>query len=539
MLAPTGCPRSATVLLCAVKLRLPSNSRIGNRLSGRARRYASSADDDSIKEPVESVLHRILDPAHAKSIGVAPSQQSTADSTKALVPMNIIYLPPPKWHKPLQPLPGHPVAERPVAERPVATPGMDSTESKPKASDETRCKQAEKGSGDNTHRAGAFHWLVGRLFTRAEQTTKTSQVSVAATAAAEAASEKWRHTVESARLKVDALRQLPKDDDWTTWLGKALNHLTGYDRIALHKQRVDDTGDAFQKARRHLDSIKIDHAKVIQTRMSSQREINSLLQRKHLWNEDDVARFTGLYRDEHQAETLEHSAAQELKNTEALVDKKYDELVAAIRERYHEEQIWSDKIRRASTYGTWAVLFMNIIALFLAQAIFEPRKRRKIVDGVEERLAVAMDEQQARMGDIGQTVELRLDNHESSIGAIATQLASVSAALASIAARQETELSVLGSQPAVDKSDFISFGGGGYSDTELDMYYAQQAQDARPRQLVPESMIWRVVQRPQRSQGADGQTFSRAQAGQLALESATLAGLLVAGLASAYLTFTT
>lgn len=30
--------------------------------------------------------------------------------------------------------------------------------------------------------------------------------------------------------------------------------------------------------------------------------------------------------------------------------------VTAIRERYHEEQLWSDKIRRLSTYGTLVVM---------------------------------------------------------------------------------------------------------------------------------------------------------------------------------------
>ncbi|KAJ1880292.1 sensitivity to high expression protein she9, partial [Coemansia sp. S17] len=331
------------------------------------------------------------------------------------------------------------------------------------------------------------------------------------------------------------------DDDWTTWLSKALNQLTGYDRIAEHKQRVQDTGDAFQAARRHLDSIKIRHAQVIQTRMSSQREINSLLQRKHLWNDDDVARFTGLYRDEHQAETIEHNAGQELRDTEVLVDKKYDELVAAIRERYHEEQIWSDKIRRASTYGTWAVLFMNIIALFLAQAIFEPRKRRKIVAGVDERLSAAMDDQQSRIGDMGQAFENRMASHEASIGAIAAHLANVSTTLASIAARQETEMAVLGSQllgppstangSAIDASDLMNIGGDGYSDTELDMYYAQQAHNARLQRLIPGSMIWRAIQQNNRQTAT---TFNRAEAGQLALESAALAGVLVAGLVSAY-----
>ncbi|KAJ2062566.1 sensitivity to high expression protein she9 [Coemansia sp. S146] len=594
MLGPTGCSQS-TALLCALKFGLPQlRVRVANRRVVRIHRYTSSISNNGTKEPVEPVQHRTIDPVHDKRIGDPLSRHRSADSTMALVPMNIIYLPPPKWHQPLRPLPtpGRPAADIPTTKLDTndATSKASTPEPESAVGDEAS-KIAGQAGNHEVHRVGAIQRLLSRLFTRVEPptdrlSTKTStetpltgspvtdkppvdssateapptdapmtdklpadspskahQVSIAATAAAEAASEKWRHAFDSARLKVDALRQLPKDDDWATWLGKALNQLTGYDRIAEHKQRVQDTGDAFQAARRHLDSIKIRHAEVIQTRMSSQREINSLLQRKHLWNDDDVARFTGLYRDEHQAETIEHSAGQELRDTEALVDKKYDELVAAIRERYHEEQIWSDKIRRASTYGTWAVLFMNIIALFLAQAIFEPRKRRKIVAGVDERLSAAMDDQQARIGDIGQAVEHRLASHEASIGAIAAHLANVSTTLASIAARQETEMAVLGSQllgpstgnsSVIDASDLMRIGGDGYSDTELDMYYAQQAHNTRPQRLIPGSMIWRAVQREQQSNSQTATTFNRAEAGQLALESAALAGILVAGLVSAY-----
>ncbi|KAJ2733650.1 sensitivity to high expression protein she9 [Coemansia sp. BCRC 34962] len=503
--------------------------------------------------------HRTIDPASAKPASAPSSQPMSVGSTMALVPMNIIYLPPPKWHQPLRPLPkpGCPSAESPASK-------LDTNESTAKASalesESTVSDEASKVASHDAPSTGAVRRLILRLFARAgpqkdspvadkppaetpltDTSSKAHQVSAAAAAAAEAASEKWRYALDSARLRVDALRQLPKDDDWTTWLGKALNQLTGYDRIAEHKQRVQDTGKAFQEARLHLDNIKIRHAQVIQARMSSQREINSLLQRKHLWNDDDVARFTGLYRDEHQAESIEIAAGRELRDTEALVDKKYDDLVAAIRERYHEEQIWSDKIRRASTYGTWAVLFMNIIALFLAQAIFEPRKRRKIVAGVGERLAAAMDEQQARIGGIGLNVENRLHSHEESIASIAAHLANVSATLASIATRQEAEMAVLGSQllgsphdssPAMEATDLMKIGGDGYSDTELDMYYAQH--NAQPQRLIPGSMIWRAVQQEKQSGRHTATTFSRSEAKQLALESAALAGIMVAGLLSAY-----
>ncbi|KAI9500084.1 mitochondrial distribution and morphology family 33, partial [Coemansia spiralis] len=195
-------------------------------------------------------------------------------------------------------------------------------------------------------------------------------------------------------------------------LGKALNKLTGYDRIAELKTKVETSGAEFHKARQQLEEIKSRHANALKERINSQREINGLLQRKHLWNEDDVARFTSLYRQEHMSETVEQNVGKEVQAAESLADQKYDELVNSIRERYHEEQIWSDKIRRASTYGTWAVLFMNVFALLMAQAIFEPRKRRKIVDGVDERLAAVLDEQQVKAGNENKILEQRLVSHE-------------------------------------------------------------------------------------------------------------------------------
>ncbi|KAJ2011707.1 hypothetical protein IWW57_006536 [Coemansia sp. S610] len=184
---------------------------------------------------------------------------------------------------------------------------------------------------------------------------------------------------------------------------------------------------------------------------------------------------------------------------------------------------------------------MNIIALFLAQAIFEPRKRRKIVAGVDERLAAAMNEQHTRIGDIGLSVGNRLQSHEESIASIAAHLARVSAMLASIASKQEAEMAVLGSQllgspqgnvPAMDATDLMKIGGDGYSDTELDMYYAQQ--NAQPQRLIPGSMIWRAVQQEKQSDKHTATSFSRSEARQLALESAALAGIMVAGLLSAY-----
>ncbi|KAJ2128636.1 sensitivity to high expression protein she9, partial [Coemansia sp. RSA 921] len=143
--------------------------------------------------------------------------------------------------------------------------------------------------------------------------------------------EKWQDSTTyrilvTWRQTLDSLRSLPKDDDWVTWAGKALNEITGYDRIALLKMQVDSSGEQFHAARRQLNDTKSQHARATKSRIANQREINSLLQRKHLWSEEDVARFTSLYRDEHQAESAETQSAKDLKEAEALVDHKYDEL---------------------------------------------------------------------------------------------------------------------------------------------------------------------------------------------------------------------
>jgi hypothetical protein len=97
-----------------------------------------------------------------------------------------------------------------------------------------------------------------------------------------------------------------------------------------------------------------------------------------------VIRFTDLYRSEHANEQSELKTKQEYKQAEANVEEKSRRLTTIIMERYHEEQVWSDKIRAASTYGTWGLIGMNIMAFLIVQGFVEPRRRRKQVERYEE-----------------------------------------------------------------------------------------------------------------------------------------------------------
>ena len=118
----------------------------------------------------------------------------------------------------------------------------------------------------------------------------------------------------------------------------------------------------------------------------SQREVNDLLQRKSSWSDGDVSRFTALVRQDHVHEQNEARAKAKVEETEDVVDREFNELMRAILARYHEEQVWSDKIRSASTYGSLAALGLNLVVFLLAIVIVEPWKRRRLAQTFEKKV---------------------------------------------------------------------------------------------------------------------------------------------------------
>jgi sensitive to high expression protein 9, mitochondrial len=65
--------------------------------------------------------------------------------------------------------------------------------------------------------------------------------------------------------------------------------------------------------------------------------------------------------------------------------------------RYHEEQIWSDKIRRASTWGTFLLMGVNLFLFGVVQIGLEPWRRRRLVVGFEEKVREVVLQQQHQL----------------------------------------------------------------------------------------------------------------------------------------------
>lgn len=94
-------------------------------------------------------------------------------------------------------------------------------------------------------------------------------------------------------------------------------------------------------------------------RSTSQKTINDLLSRKASWSDEDLIKYTSLLRSEHGEAREEEVAREEFDTAEREVGKAWDEVVKRTLERYHDEQIWSDRVRNVSSYTQLAVVGLN------------------------------------------------------------------------------------------------------------------------------------------------------------------------------------
>ncbi|PWW77753.1 hypothetical protein C7212DRAFT_292704, partial [Tuber magnatum] len=175
--------------------------------------------------------------------------------------------------------------------------------------------------------------------------------------------------------------------------GQKLNEITGYSDIEALKKSIEKQEQCVKASRQAVRKGKEEYQAAINHRSASQREVNELLQRKHSWSPTDLERFTELYRSDHANELAETTAQDLLARAERVADEAQEGLARSILARYHEEQIWSDKIRRASTWGTWGLMGFNVLLFIVVQLGLEPWKRRRLVGGFEEKVRELIQEE--------------------------------------------------------------------------------------------------------------------------------------------------
>ena len=172
-----------------------------------------------------------------------------------------------------------------------------------------------------------------------------------------------------------------------------LNDLTGYSGIEALKKSIENQEELVSTTRQAVKAARSAYTAAVATRSDTQREVNDLLQRKHNWSPSDLERFTSLYRSDHANEQAEQRAHDELGRCEKAAEEASSALAKSILARYHEEQIWSDKIRQMSTWGTWGLMGVNILLFLIFQVAVEPWRRRRLVQGFEEKVMEALEKE--------------------------------------------------------------------------------------------------------------------------------------------------
>lgn len=172
---------------------------------------------------------------------------------------------------------------------------------------------------------------------------------------------------------------------------QTLNDLTGYSAIERIKQDNARLEQDLAAAQAELRRARSHYQAVNARRASTQREVTTLLARKDTWAPSDLERFTALYRTDHELEAAVHSAASALTEAEADEARLSQSLNSGILKRYHEEQIWSDRIRRQSTWGTWGLMGVNFLMFLILQFVAEPWRRRRLMRGIAAEEKVALD----------------------------------------------------------------------------------------------------------------------------------------------------
>ncbi|KAH8678994.1 Mdm33 family-domain-containing protein [Tricladium varicosporioides] len=172
-----------------------------------------------------------------------------------------------------------------------------------------------------------------------------------------------------------------------------INDLTGYSGIEALKGRITKLENRVQEAQEEVRTSRLKYKTTVADRAATQREVTTLLARKDTWTPSDLERFTALYRMDHSNEQAVQEAATRLADAEREAEHAASKLSSSILSRYHEEQIWSDKIRRMSTWGTWGLMGVNVLLFLVFQFGFEPWRRRRLVHGFEEKVREALEKE--------------------------------------------------------------------------------------------------------------------------------------------------
>ena len=152
------------------------------------------------------------------------------------------------------------------------------------------------------------------------------------------------------------------------WLHRALrlwDEESGTHEILQLKQKVNSSSLAFDEKQRQVAAARSSLDSALQAFEESQTQHNQLLQSRDKWGASQAMEFAKLLEKEVQIRNELERAKKELatlENEQTLILNSY---MNDLRRRYQEEQLWQERWRIFSTYGTWGLIVLNSIVFLL------------------------------------------------------------------------------------------------------------------------------------------------------------------------------
>lgn len=140
-----------------------------------------------------------------------------------------------------------------------------------------------------------------------------------------------------------------------------------------------------------------------------------MLSRKSTWRDNDLTEYTSLLHSEHSYAKAEEQSQHAYERAESDLQRGFDDLMRVVMRRYHEEHLWSDRVRSVSTYVSVGLGVLNVLVFILALFVVEPFKRRRLAQTLETRLLSSEEAARERMHTMIASVDEHLAGIEATL----------------------------------------------------------------------------------------------------------------------------
>jgi hypothetical protein len=159
---------------------------------------------------------------------------------------------------------------------------------------------------------------------------------------------------------------------------------SGTMEILQLKEKVNGSSLKFDEKQRLVVEARRSLDVALKAWEDSQSQHTQLLQVRDKWTPTQAQEFSTVVQEEVRIRNDLQHAKQNLSEREAQQASTQVEYMNDLRRRYHEEQIWQDKWRIMSTFGTWGLIVLNSFVFLISQYLYRLRetKRSKDTEGL-------------------------------------------------------------------------------------------------------------------------------------------------------------